>query len=109
MLYNGSKAVSLVGSVFDAYYWEAYCLLGDPSMVPILGPQDSLWVHVDSLPLMGDSRLQVTTLPWARVSVTSDSLLLGTALADSLGRAEIALWEALSADSLTLTVVRPQG
>ena len=109
MLYNGCKAVSLVGSVFDAYYWEAYCLLGDPSMVPILGPQDSLWVHVDSLPLMGDSRLQVTTLPWARVSVTSDSLLLGTALADSLGRAEIALWEALSADSLTLTVVRPQG
>lgn len=109
MLYNGCRAVTLVGSVFDAFYWEAYCLLGDPSLVPILGPQDSLWLAPATPVEAGATHLSINTLPYSRVSVTTDSSLLGTTLADSSGLATIALHTALAYDSVRITAVRPHG
>ena len=109
MLYNGCRAVTLSSSVFDAFYWETYCLLGDPSMVPLLGLPDSLDIVVDTPVAAGTALLEVTTAPYARVSVTADSLLLGTALADASGRAAIPLRASLTADSVLLTAWKPQG
>ena len=109
MLYNGCRAVTLSGSAFDAFYWETYCLLGDPSMVLPLGEQDSLWIEIDTPFVAGDTRLKATTPPYARVSVTTDSTLLGTAVADSTGNICVPLAVALTSDSVDVTVVRLQG
>lgn len=108
MLYDGCRAVSLSGSVFDAYYWEAYCLLGDPSMVPAMGTQWLPDTPAVASPLeAGLSRLDIATMPYARVSVTDDSSLLATAVADSRGAATLHLCRSLTADSVRLTLLRP--
>ena len=110
MLYNGCQAVSLSGSVFDAFYWETYCLLGDPTMIPFLRAPDSLWLSLgDSSLMAGTTRIEIATLPYTRVSVTTDSLLLGTAVADGTGHVEVPLSLALTHDSVCLTATRPQG
>jgi len=109
MLYNGCRAVTLAGSVFDAFYWETYCLLGDPSTVPALGLQDSLWLTFGTPVEAGATSLAVTTLPYTRVSVTTGTALLGTAVADSMGHVTVPLVAALPPDSVRITAVRPQG
>lgn len=109
MLYNGCRAVSLSGSAYDAFYWETYCLLGDPSMIPLLGFPSHQTSPVVTAPVeAGVSRLELRAMPFARVSVTDDSSLLGTALADSAGVARIPLCRSLTPDSVRLTVLRPQ-
>ena len=107
MLQAGCQAVSMAGSPYDAYYWETYCLLGDPSMVPFLGRDDSLgWVLPDSL-LAGSTQLHVVGSPFTRISATQDTLLLGTALSGADGTCLLTLGRALAEDSLTLTGTRP--
>lgn len=110
MLYNGCRAVTLAGSLFDAFYWETYCLLGDPTMIPFLSAPDSLWMTIpfDTL-LAGTTLLELSASPFARISVTADTLLLGTALADSTGHAVIPLLLPLTHDTVCLTATRPQG
>lgn len=106
LMYAGCCAVTLAGSPFDAFYWETYCLLGDPSMTLFLKPADTLTLSVEEPLRKGCRVLTATTNPYSRVSVTEDTLLLGTATADSNGKAVIPLVSAIRDDSVTLTATR---
>lgn len=109
MLYAGCVSVSMAGSPYDAFYWETYCLLGDPAMTPFVGRDDSLsWSLPDSL-TAGCSTLQITCTPFVRISATQDTLLLGTAISGADGVALLALQHALSDSSVTLTATRPEA
>lgn len=107
MMQAGARAVTLAGSPFDAFYWEVYNLLGDPSMVPFMGHPTTLTLTVADTLTAGSEALTVYSTPGARVSITQDTLLLGTATADTQGIAHIPLFHALQGDSLTLTATRP--
>ena len=107
MLYTGCLSVSMAGSPYDAFYWETYCLLGDPAMTPFLGKGDSLdWTLPDSL-TAGCSTLQIACTPFVRISATQDTLLLGTAVSGLDGIATITLQHSLVGNSMTLTATRP--
>jgi hypothetical protein len=107
MMFAGCQAVSMAGSPYDAFYWETYCLLGDPAMVPLLGRGDSLeWVLPDSL-TAGSTLLQIIGTPFTRISATQDTQLLGTALIGNDSTCSLTLNRALAGDSLTLTATRP--
>ena len=109
LLYNGCLSVSMAGSPYDAFYWETYCLLGDPAMSPYLDKGDSLrWTLPDSL-MAGCSTLQIACTPFVRISATQDTLLLGTAVSGADGVAQLTLKHALSNDSVTLTATRPNA
>ena len=107
MLQGGCTSVTRAGSPFDAFYWETYCLLGDPSLVPFLGSADNLLLQLPDTLRMGMSEIAVNTTPYARISITSDSTLLGTAVADNLGHATVKLFPALCTDSIAITATRP--
>ena len=107
MLYAGCKAVSQTGSPFDAFYWETYCLLGDPSMTPFIGQPDSLWLTPPTPIEAGITTLQVSCPPHTRISATRDTLLLATAVSMSDSTATLPLLQALDGDSITLTASRP--
>ncbi len=107
MMHAGCLAVSMAGSPYDAFYWETYCLLGDPAMTPFLGNSDSLeWTLPHSL-TAGSSTLTIACTPYTRISATYDTLLLGTAVCGDDGTCNLKLNRALSGDSLTLTATRP--
>ena len=109
MLHTGCLSVSMAGSPYDAFYWETYCLLGDPAMTPFLGKADSLdWTLPDSL-TAGCSTLLINCTPFVRISATQDTLLLGTAVSGADGVARLTLQHAISNDSLTLTATRPEA
>lgn len=107
MMQAGARAVAQAGSPFDAFYWEVYNLLGDPSMVPFLGRPTTLTLNVADTLEAGSEAMTAYCTPGARVSVTQDTLLIGTVVADSQGIAHIALCRALQGDSVTLTATRP--
>ena len=107
MMYAGCMAVSMAGSPYDAFYWETYCLLGDPAMNPVLGRADSLDWSLPERLTAGCSRLQIVGSPLARISATYDTLLLGTAVCGADGICNLTLNRALAGDSLTLTATRP--
>jgi hypothetical protein len=49
--YAGNLAVSSSTSSRKKYYWETYNLVGDPSLIPVIGTPDSLNVQIpDTLP-----------------------------------------------------------
>jgi hypothetical protein len=49
--YSGNLAVSSSTSLHKKYYWETYNLLGDPSVIPIIGTPDTFNVVLpDTLP-----------------------------------------------------------
>lgn len=111
--YAGCSAVTWSGSPYDAFYWETYCLLGDPSLSLMLGTTDTLSLNVvfgsgDSL-VAGTTGVEVMSSAWSRVSATQDGVLLGTTLTDDEGYGFISFCCGLTGDSLTLTATRPES
>lgn len=107
--YAGCSAVTWAGSPLDAFYWEIYTLLGDPSMTLYWGHADTLTLATDSILYAGTPSVEVTTSPLARVSATCDSTLLATTLADGQGHAVLQLESAPTSDHITLTATRPEA
>ncbi len=109
MLHAGCKAVSRSGSPFDAFYWETYNLLGDPSLTPF-------WTHADTLALTppdsiiaGSVFLTLHCNKPCRISATQDTVLLATTLTTTDGNATLTFPTALHGDSITLTATRPEA
>lgn len=107
MMQAGCRAVTQGGSPFDAFYWETYNLLGDPSMTPFLGHPGRLTLTMGDTLTAGIGHLTLHSTPGARVTVTQDTFLMGTAVANPQGVAQIALTRALQGDSVTLTASQP--
>lgn len=104
MNYNGCMAVTQAGSAFDAFYWEIYCLLGDPSMIPYWGSTTQLELTLPDTLWAGTTEIAVTgNLPQARVTATSDTILLGTACLNEEGTATLVLNTLPTVGHITIT------
>ena len=106
MLWAGCEAVTQANSPFDAFYWEIYCILGDPALVPYLGRADSLSLSCPDSVVAGTSTLVLHGSPYTRISITQDSLLLGTAIAQEDSIATIPLTHAIDGENITITATR---
>lgn len=70
IVYSGNLSVSASNSSRKKYYWETYNLVGDPSMIPIIGqPSDFNTTLPDTLP-KGIRTLTLTTDPFAYVAIS---------------------------------------
>jgi uncharacterized repeat protein (TIGR01451 family) len=68
--YAGNLSVSSSSSLRKKYYWETYTLIGDPSVIPILGKPGSFNISLpDTLP-SGIKSLSVTGDPFSYISVS---------------------------------------
>lgn len=106
--YAGCAAVTHAGSPFDAFYWEIYCLLGDPSMTLFWGNADTLHLSAPDSIEANSTQLQITTTPFARISATNDSFLLGTTLADAQGNALLEFTTIPPVGTIKITATRPE-
>ncbi len=103
LLQAGNLAVSASGSPYSRFYWEIYCLLGDPSMRPYVGvPAQAMLSAADTVEA-GGTTLTVTATPGATVSAVQDSVLLGTATASATGSATLSLRQSMAVGRLLVT------
>jgi len=91
IIYAGNLAVTEGSPGSAEYYWEAYCLMGDPSLMIYFEEPPAMTVSYEPLIPMGTTIFNVNAAPYAYVAVTMDGLSLGTALADSNGLAVVNL------------------
>lgn len=90
------------------YYWEAYNVIGDGSIMPYLSvPSANAVSHGEEL-LNGSGFFQVEANPGSYVAITDGMNILGTGLADDMGIANVRLDAVASADSVLLVVTRQQ-
>jgi hypothetical protein len=101
--YAGNLAVSASTSSRKKYYWETYNLIGDPSVIPILGKPGSFNITVpDTLP-NGIRSLSFNIDPFAYVAVSHHDTLLDASFASNSGTVVIDL-PGLSDDSCLLVI-----
>jgi hypothetical protein len=117
MLMAGNSAVMEYGSPYAGYYWEVYCLLGDPSLMPYIGIPSPLTLTVTAIDgqllapsdnwqdsvTQGTSSLTFSGTPFARVAIMQDTSLIATCLLDSLGQGILTAEQPFLSDSITLT------
>lgn len=91
MIMAGDLAVQESSSTMKDYYWETYCLMGDPSLsIYYSVPQLITATYPNTLPV-GTSSITVNTEPYAYVSVSvHDTTLLDAKCADSTGVVDLA-------------------
>ena len=88
MIYAGNLAVTQSGSSDYKYYWEIYCLMGDPSLMIYFGVPSALTATYDPI-VTGQTTFTVNTQPYAYVAISQSGVLYGAALADASGVAVI--------------------
>ncbi|MDY0075973.1 MAG: C25 family cysteine peptidase [Bacteroidales bacterium] len=90
------------------YYWQAYNVLGDPSLVAYHTQGDLNTVsHMPILPI-GLDTYEVTALPGSYVAVSKDGILHGAALVGASGVVEVEIDPILSSGLVDIVVTKPQ-
>lgn len=91
MFVAGNLAVTESGSSMTTYYWQVYCLMGDPSLMIYFGVPPEMNVTYDGLMPLGIDEFTVNAEPYAYVAISKDGVLYGSTLADESGLAVVAL------------------
>jgi len=108
MIFAGNLAVTQSGSSSAEYYWEIYCLMGDPSLMIYYGVPPALTATYSPLIPLGSTSFTVNTEPYAYVAVSMGGVLYGAALANASGVAVVPL-AAISAPGTADVVATKQN
>ena len=105
---NAARALGYPVHCNPLYYWEAYHVLGDGSIMPYrVQPTANIVSHLDILPIGIDS-YEVDAVPGSYVALSKDGVLLGTALVGASGRAYVPITPVTTTCNVTLCVTAPQ-
>lgn len=114
MVFVGNLAVCYAhannyqGAVSDTYYWQAYNVLGDASLMPYTAIPSALSVsHAATIP-SGATSFTVGAEQGSYVAISKDNELLGTALIGTSGTANVTISSPVSSGSVMLVVTRPK-
>ena len=91
MIFAGNLAVQEGSPGSANYYWDIYNVLGDPSLMVYFSEPPVMAVNYTELLPLGSTSFTVTTEPYAYVALSLDGELLGAALADDSGIAELSM------------------
>ncbi len=91
VIFAGNLAVTEGSPGSAEYYWEIYCLMGDPSLMAYMGVPSPMNVTYDPLMPLSSNEFTVNAAPYAYVAISKEGVLYGTALADENGVAVVSL------------------
>ncbi len=101
--YAGNLAVSASTSTWKKYYWETYNLVGDPSVIPILGIPGTFNISLpDTLP-NGIKSLSLNIEPFAYVAVSHFDTLWDASYSSATGSVVLDM-PGLSNDSCMIVI-----
>jgi hypothetical protein len=106
----GNMAVTAFGSPYDKFYWEIYCLLGDPSLRPYLGVPQRLQLAAMDTVRTGATFLRFSlNAPGATVTAVQGNRLLGVATSGADSTALLQLTLPVDTLPLIVTATMPQA
>ncbi|MDL2314829.1 C25 family cysteine peptidase [Bacteroidales bacterium OttesenSCG-928-C19] len=88
MLSAGNLAVTQSGSAYEQYYWEIYCLFGDPSLMPYVGMPKQLSIQIPTSIDKGTDSIFLTGDALSYVSIMDDTVRLAAGLLNESGEGE---------------------
>lgn len=99
---SGNMSVNTSSSSYKQYYWEIYELMGDPSLMPWLGPAADLQANFRR----DAAEFKVNTVAYAYVAIvdTGNTVPLATAFADASGMATLDIASDVDLSHAHLTV-----
>ncbi|MBQ8703141.1 MAG: T9SS type A sorting domain-containing protein [Bacteroidales bacterium] len=104
LLTAGNLAVTAVGSPYDKFYWETYCLLGDPSLEPWVGVPQPLELHLtNGQPTDGAGTLHLGGTPGCTVTAMQHDTVLGMGVMGPDGLLALQLGQSVDTSLLVLT------
>lgn len=77
LLVRGNMAVAAFGSPYDKFYWEIYCLLGDPSLKPYIGVPKAAYLATSETPLAGQTEMHLLVSGATTVTVMQGDSVTG--------------------------------
>ncbi|MBM3419658.1 MAG: T9SS type A sorting domain-containing protein [Bacteroidetes bacterium] len=103
----GLLAVSASTTSRKKYYWETYSLIGDPTVIPVIGPQSTIEIQIpDTLPV-GLRNLSVDAPPFTYMAISDFDTLWDASFVSPTGFISLDLPEE-TGDSC-LIVITGQG
>ncbi len=116
MVFAGNLAVTEVNlkgftktqTSSDQYYWEAYNILGDPSLIPFFTEAEQNQVTIPSTIVVGQTSIKINALENSYVAVSKNGQLLGTKIFTSTGEQDVTISNLIELGDVTVTVTRPQ-
>lgn len=106
MVFAGNLAVQESNSPLKQYYWETYCLLGDPSTMIYFSVPPALTARFGRLLPPGTTHMQVTTEPNASVALSKNNMLLGVGEADENGLADLLVQTSVDPGYASLVITK---
>lgn len=105
LIFAGNLAVTEGSPSMAEYYWEIYCLMGDPSLTIYNSgiPSEMTVTYNPMLPPAAEE-FTVTAVPYAFVAISYNGILCGSALADENGVAIVNLTSAPSSGYADIVV-----
>lgn len=90
------------------YYWQAYHVLGDGSIMPFrLNPAANTVNHNDTFP-MNASSFTVSAEEGSYVGISMDNVLLGAALVPASGSVDVSITPVTQEGTVRIVVTKPQ-
>ncbi|MDP4280679.1 MAG: C25 family cysteine peptidase [Bacteroidota bacterium] len=107
MIMGGNLAVEESNSSMKRYYWETYCLMGDPSLSVYYSVPSAMTATYPGVITTQDSVVTITTEPYAYVALAvHDSVLLDARTADAQGVASLSFSPLPQNDTLSLVITK---
>jgi hypothetical protein len=107
MVVGGQLAVEESSSGMKLYYWETYCLMGDPSLSVYYAVPPALTATHASTTMVGVTTFTVNTEPYAYVAMTiNDTTLLDAKCADLSGMVNLVFPAITHPDSAKIVVTK---
>ena len=104
---NAAQALGYELHSETLYYWQAYHVLGDGSIMPYrVQPTANQVSHMAILPI-GMPTYEVSAVPGSYVAISKDGVLHGTALVGSTGTVQVPINPVTSGGDVTICVTAP--
>ncbi len=114
MVFAGNLAVTEVDVQHFAqqssptYYWEAYNVLGDPSLIPYFTEAEVNQVSYSPTIIVGESSFSVHALANSYIAISKDNQLIGTAFVTNTGEVNVPISPISTTGDVALVITRPQ-
>ena len=104
---NAAQALGYELHSATLYYWQAYHVIGDGSIMPYrVQPTANNVSHMAILPI-GMNTYEVSAAPGSYVAISKNGVLHGTALVDDSGTVQVPITPITSSGDVTICVTAP--
>ncbi|MHC1703223.1 MAG: C25 family cysteine peptidase [Tenuifilaceae bacterium] len=90
------------------YYWQAYNVLGDPSLIPYYTEAEQNQINHRESVIIGESIFKISALAGSYIALSKDNQLIGTYFSNSSDEIDVPITPIIATGDVVIVVTRPQ-